>query len=162
MQEDPYEQGRRAVLNLGHTFGHALELLSDYRPAPRRGGEHRHGGGGADWPAALGLCRRRAGGAHRRLPARGTACPRRSPHYAPEAIWEAMASDKKRQGGKLRFVLPRAIGDVVVTRRGAARSTVLGVLQAMREEAAHEPRYLVIHGPNLNLLGTREPASTAP
>ena len=30
IEGDPYERGRRAVLNLGHTFGHALELLSDY------------------------------------------------------------------------------------------------------------------------------------
>jgi 3-dehydroquinate synthetase len=29
--EDPLEQGRRAVLNLGHTIGHALELVSDFK-----------------------------------------------------------------------------------------------------------------------------------
>jgi shikimate kinase/3-dehydroquinate synthase len=31
VEADPYEQGRRAVLNLGHTFGHALEVLSGYQ-----------------------------------------------------------------------------------------------------------------------------------
>ena len=30
IEEDPYEGGKRAVLNLGHTFGHALEALSGY------------------------------------------------------------------------------------------------------------------------------------
>ncbi|GAF97214.1 unnamed protein product, partial [marine sediment metagenome] len=30
VEEDPYESGRRAVLNLGHTFGHALEVLSGF------------------------------------------------------------------------------------------------------------------------------------
>ena len=30
VEEDPFETGRRAVLNLGHTFGHAIELVSDY------------------------------------------------------------------------------------------------------------------------------------
>jgi len=31
VEQDPYEQGRRAVLNLGHTIGHALEKLSDFK-----------------------------------------------------------------------------------------------------------------------------------
>ena len=31
VQEDPFEQGRRAVLNLGHTFGHAIEQVSGYQ-----------------------------------------------------------------------------------------------------------------------------------
>ncbi len=31
IQADPYEKGRRAALNLGHTVGHALELVSGYR-----------------------------------------------------------------------------------------------------------------------------------
>ena len=31
IEADPYETGDRALLNLGHTFGHAFELLSDYR-----------------------------------------------------------------------------------------------------------------------------------
>ena len=30
VEEDPYERGRRAVLNLGHTFGHAVEQVSGY------------------------------------------------------------------------------------------------------------------------------------
>ncbi|MDQ3250522.1 MAG: 3-dehydroquinate synthase, partial [Chloroflexota bacterium] len=42
VQEDPFERGRRAILNLGHTFGHALELVSDFKV--------RHGEG-----VALGL-----------------------------------------------------------------------------------------------------------
>ena len=31
VEEDPFESGRRAVLNLGHTFGHAIEIVSGYR-----------------------------------------------------------------------------------------------------------------------------------
>ena len=30
VEEDPFERGRRAILNLGHTFGHALELVSNF------------------------------------------------------------------------------------------------------------------------------------
>jgi len=35
--------------------------------------------------------------------------------FEPERIWQAMAMDKKRRGGKLRFVLPKRIGEMVVT-----------------------------------------------
>ncbi len=110
VQEDPFEQGRRAVLNLGHTFAHAFERLSNF--------EMRHGEA-----VAIGLV------CAARLAARLGHCPAhladriialverlglfpRPPAYEPEAIWAAMATDKKRQGKQLRFILPRAIGDV--------------------------------------------------
>jgi 3-dehydroquinate synthetase len=38
--------------------------------------------------------------------------PSQPPPFAPAEVWAAMATDKKRQGDKLRFILPRAIGDV--------------------------------------------------
>ena len=46
--------GARALLNLGHTFGHALEAETGYSrpPAARRGGGARHGAGGALFGAA--------------------------------------------------------------------------------------------------------------
>ena len=50
-----------------------------------------------------------------------------------EAIWEGMGSDKKKRAGKLRFVLPRAIGDVIVTDE-VPRQAVLEVLDQMRCE----------------------------
>jgi 3-dehydroquinate synthetase len=34
------------------------------------------------------------------------------PPFAPAAVWAAMATDKKRQGNTMRFILPRTIGDV--------------------------------------------------
>ncbi|MEZ4770918.1 MAG: 3-dehydroquinate synthase [Caldilineales bacterium] len=110
VQEDPFEQGRRAVLNLGHTFGHALETLSDFRL--------RHGEG-----VSIGLA------AATRLAARLALCdpalvdrvegvlqhlalPIRYPGATPEQVLRAMSTDKKRVGARLRFVLPRAVGDV--------------------------------------------------
>lgn len=112
VQEDPFEQGRRAALNLGHTFGHAFEMLSGY--------QLRHGEA-----VGIGLL------AATRLAARLELCdpalalrvesllsrlglPTRAPGYTPQQIIAAMATDKKRAEGRLRFVLPRAVGDVGV------------------------------------------------
>jgi 3-dehydroquinate synthase len=113
VETDPFEQGQRAVLNLGHTFGHALETLSDY--------QMRHGFAvsvgmvlAARLAVRLGLC-------EPELAVRLTALLARlglPTHYtgpAPEQVWAAMAYDKKRQGKRLRFVLPRAVGDVIIS-----------------------------------------------
>ena len=112
VQADPYEQGRRAVLNLGHTFGHAFEVLSDF--------QWRHGEAiaagmacAARLAAALGYCRPEVA---QRISAllRRFGLPTQPPRYPPEAVLSAMASDKKKQGSRLRFVLPRAIGQVEI------------------------------------------------
>lgn len=112
VQEDPFEQGRRAVLNLGHTFGHAFETLSGY--------ELRHGEGVSIGLAAatrlaarLGVCEPSLVGRVEGLLDR-LGLPIRAQGYAPEQVMAAMATDKKRTGRRLRFVLPRAIGDVDV------------------------------------------------
>jgi 3-dehydroquinate synthase len=128
VQEDPFEQGRRAVLNLGHTFGHAFETLSGYRL--------RHGEA-----VSIGLA------AATRLAARLALCdaalverveillgrldlPTRAPGFDPSQVLAAMATDKKRIGSRLRFVLPRAIGDVDVF-GGVPDDPVLAVLAEM-------------------------------
>lgn len=130
VQEDPYERGRRAELNLGHTFGHALEKLSGYRM--------RHGEAvavgmaiAARLAARLGLCGPVLG---ERIEAilRKLALPVRHAGYAPEDIWAAMASDKKRKAGKLRFVLPVQAGKVIITDE-APQDLVLAVLGEMGE-----------------------------
>lgn len=110
VEEDPYEQGRRAVLNLGHTTGHALEQLSQFS---MRHGEAVSIGMVAAARIAEELAVAEAGLAHKiaeglsawDLP---TACPT----FAVGAILEAMTRDKKKQGRKLRWVLPRDIGSV--------------------------------------------------
>ncbi|NPV07157.1 MAG: 3-dehydroquinate synthase [Anaerolineae bacterium] len=112
VEEDPYEQGRRAVLNLGHTFGHAYEKLSDFRL--------RHGEA-----VAIGMVLAARLARHRGLTApdleeRLVAClqttglPVKPPPYVPDAVLGAMQADKKRRAGRLRFVLPLALGDVRV------------------------------------------------
>ncbi|NLE46447.1 MAG: 3-dehydroquinate synthase [Chloroflexi bacterium] len=112
VQEDPFEHGRRAVLNLGHTAGHALEQLSGF--------SMRHGeavGIGMVVAARIAVA---LGMADPELTNRITAIleqwhlPIRCPPYAVDAIWEAMSHDKKRRGRSLRWILPRAIGEVSV------------------------------------------------
>ena len=113
VEEDPFEGGRRAVLNLGHTFGHALETLSGYRL--------RHGYAvsiglvvAAQAAICLGLCAPTVEARLRGLLDR-FGLPTTHSGFAPEGIWEAMASDKKKRGQRLRFVLPLRIGEVIVT-----------------------------------------------
>jgi 3-dehydroquinate synthetase len=114
VQEDPFEQGRRATLNLGHTFGHAIEQVSGYAI--------RHGEGvamglvaAANLSARLEDCdpalqpRIEAVLARLHLPTR---IPANLPH---EALFQAMGSDKKKAAGKLRFVLLSGVGEVFVT-----------------------------------------------
>jgi shikimate kinase / 3-dehydroquinate synthase len=131
VEEDPYEQGRRAVLNLGHTFAHALEQVSGYAV--------RHGDA-----VAIGLV------AAARLSARLEECPPSLPGLVedvlrhlglptripqtldPVALYAAMGSDKKKKAGQLRFVLLRDVGDVFV-RGGIPATAVLETLAEMRE-----------------------------
>lgn len=112
LEEDPAERGRRAVLNLGHTFGHGFEVASAY--------SIRHGEAvGVGMLAAahlalkLGIC----GRALPRL-IRGALTLQGLPialtGLDPAAVRRGMAMDKKRRGGRPVFVLPRGIGDVIL------------------------------------------------
>jgi 3-dehydroquinate synthase len=112
VEEDPYERGRRAVLNLGHTFGHAFELLSGYR---LRHGEAVSAGMVVAARLAVALSRCDWGTVARiEKVLVGLGLPVRPPDFEPEAVWRAMAADKKKRGGRLRFVLPEEVGRVVV------------------------------------------------
>ncbi len=112
---DEREAGRRALLNLGHTFGHAIETGMGY-------GEWLHGeavGAGMAMAAemSLRLGWLEAGDRERvdrvleqaRLPVRPPTT------LAPQRFRELMAVDKKVLGGQLRLVLMRGIGGAVVT-----------------------------------------------
>jgi len=107
---DPFEQGRRAVLNLGHTVGHGLERVSGF--------SLRHGEAVAVGLVAAARISAELGRAAPTLSERIEAAlrawvlPVRCPPYPVEAIWEAMAHDKKRRGRSLRWVLPHDIGHV--------------------------------------------------
>jgi 3-dehydroquinate synthetase len=126
--DDRQEAGIREVLNLGHTFGHALETASGFRIS--------HGVGVALGLRAAGLLALRTGrfseGEHFRV--LGTTAllgmPLRT-SIGVDAALAAMRSDKKKRAGKLRFVLPRTIGDVEYGVEVPER-TVRGVLTQLR------------------------------
>lgn len=130
VQEDPFEQGRRATLNLGHTFGHAVEQVSGYRV--------RHGEGvamglvaAAHLSAQLGYC---DAALKSRIEAvlQAQELPTRIPaEFEPKTIYQAMFSDKKKAAGKLRFILLRDVGDVFVT-GDVAETAVLATLTAVQ------------------------------
>jgi 3-dehydroquinate synthase len=112
VEQDPFEGGRRAVLNLGHTVGHALEKLSGF--------SLRHGEAVAIGMVAAARFAVELGLAEASLPDRietvlgGWELPTRCPPLSADAIWDAMAHDKKRQKGQLRWILPEAIGKVEI------------------------------------------------
>ncbi|MDO5643243.1 MAG: 3-dehydroquinate synthase [Paracoccus sp. (in: a-proteobacteria)] len=117
---DETEEGERALLNLGHTFGHALEAATGYSD------RLLHGEGVAigcalafDLSARMGLCaqevpsRVAAHLAAMGMPSRLADVPGDLPDN--DALIALMGQDKKVVDGKLRFVLARGIGKAFVS-----------------------------------------------
>lgn len=111
IEEDPYEKGIRAKLNLGHTVGHAVELVSKF--------ELRHGEAIAIGTAAEARYAARVGLASQNtvetiestLEALGL--PIHIPAEMPrEKLIHAMRVDKKKNAKSIRFALPVEIGKV--------------------------------------------------
>ncbi len=110
VERDETEQSLRAILNFGHTFGHAVEQLSGY-------GQVLHGEAvaigmvvAARISAATGKC---GSDDVERLCSLLSRCglPISVPQFTLSQYIEAMARDKKVQSGVLRLVLNRGIGD---------------------------------------------------
>jgi 3-dehydroquinate synthase len=111
---DEREDGLRAILNFGHTFGHAIETLTRY--------EYLHGEA-----VAIGMvmaadtsmrCEMLDRTSARRIKAliAEFGLPVAPPgNLTPEALLSAMGVDKKVIDGRLRLVLTRGLGDAVVT-----------------------------------------------
>ncbi len=134
VEQDPFERGARATLNLGHTFAHAYEWLSGML-LPH--GEAVSVGlvSAARLAEALGIAE--AGLAARiEQTLAGIGLPTRwAPAHNGEAVWRAMQSDKKQAARGLRFVLPRALGDVIISEPGSVpKETVMRVLAQQHGE----------------------------
>jgi 3-dehydroquinate synthase len=113
--EDEREQGRRALLNLGHTFGHALEAIGNYE-------RWLHGEAvavgmalAARTSAALGWLTARDCERIERLLARA-GLPTKAPGVDAAELLEHMRGDKKADRSGLKLILIRALGEAVVTR----------------------------------------------
>jgi 3-dehydroquinate synthetase/shikimate kinase len=102
---DPTERGRRAILNLGHTFAHALEAAGGYA-GPTHGEAVALG-----LRAALGLSIRHLGLDPAVLEEVEEVLPAEPARVDLETAWNAMAYDKKARGGRPRLVLLRAPGE---------------------------------------------------
>jgi len=114
VSRDPFEQGERAKLNLGHTFGHAIE-----HEARQRADDISHGEAVAMGIILAARLSESLGIGQKGLTARlkkdfqGIGLPVECP-YPTEILQEAMAKDKKALGGgKVKFVLPVKPGEVV-------------------------------------------------
>lgn len=114
VSRDQFETGERRKLNLGHTFGHAIESLSHKR---HNDIDHGHA-------VALGMvyAAQLAEKLEMTEPGFAAAIERDLENcllliinpYSIKDMAEAMTKDKKAEDGKVHFILPRAVGEVVV------------------------------------------------
>ena len=117
--EDETETGIRAHLNLGHTFGHALEAATGYSDVLLHGEAVSIGMVQAfAFSEMLGHCRKGTADrvaahlAHAGLPTRASGIKAKLP--PPEKMLDYMRQDKKASGGKLTFILVRGIGEAFI------------------------------------------------
>ncbi len=128
VENDLREAGGREVLNLGHTFAHALESATGFR-------RYRHGeavawglGRALELGAALGVTDRRLAADLAALLAGYGFQLGRPAGVAPGELLAAMRADKKRRAGDLRVVLLRGIGQAEV--RAVEERAVLAALES--------------------------------
>lgn len=128
--EDEFETGRRAILNYGHTFGHAIEKVTGYTV-------YTHGeaiaigmGMAADLAVALDSTAARLELVQRQdalFDAVGL--PNRIDGVDPEQVVAAMQTDKKYVGGRNKLIVPSAIGTVEILNdvaEVAIRASIIG------------------------------------
>ncbi|MBE3132371.1 MAG: 3-dehydroquinate synthase, partial [Acidobacteria bacterium] len=137
VEADPFEHGARAVLNFGHTIGHAIEAVSGFAV--------RHGEAVAIGMVAEARLAERIGVADPGLAARVASV---LAHVGLPTAWSgadaptlrrAMQTDKKRSRGTLRFALPVRLGRVD-PRVQVAEADLMHALASVSDEARGLPR----------------------
>ncbi|MBE9254321.1 3-dehydroquinate synthase, partial [Synechocystis salina LEGE 00031] len=115
VSQDEKEAGLRAILNYGHTIGHGVESLTGY-------GVINHGEAVAIGMEAaakiahcLGLCDHELGDRQRQLLLKTKLPTEVPPSLAVEDLLASLLHDKKVKAGKVRFILPTAIGQVIMS-----------------------------------------------
>jgi 3-dehydroquinate synthase len=127
VRRDEREGGLRAVLNFGHTFGHAIENGLGY-------GEWLHGEAvGCGMVMAADLSRRlglvdEACVARVRALVKAAGLPVVAPDLGPDRWIELMEVDKKNEGGEIKFILIKPLGSPSIA--GAPREALLATLEA--------------------------------
>lgn len=113
VQQDEKEAGLRAILNYGHSYGHAVEAVTDYRL-------YRHGeavaigmAGAGKLARSLGMVDEDAVARQDRLLVR-LGVPISCPRLPVDRMLEAMTHDKKASQGRLKWVLLEGIGRVTL------------------------------------------------
>jgi 3-dehydroquinate synthase len=135
VEMDEREHGCRAILNFGHTFGHAIEALSGY-------GQWLHGEAvavgmlmAADFSVTRGMLNADEAARLRRV-VEAAGLPVTPPALASSAFMQAMAHDKKVLGGRIRLVLLRQLGEATVTDDYPADELGRFVTNALEEVAS--------------------------
>lgn len=130
VQSDERESGLRAILNYGHTVGHAIEVVSGY-------GSYRHGEASSIGMVAEAILAEQIGVAGSGIAEQVGAILRRyrlpvrvEPGLATEALLDAVQRDKKAMSGELRLALPTALGKCGVFAVG--REAVAGAIESCR------------------------------
>lgn len=111
VQEDEFDNGKRQLLNLGHTFGHAIEHCSHFQIS------HGHA-------VAIGMHWIARAAEKKGIAKPGTAAqiaealqinnlPLET-EFTPQQIADGALYDKKRRGNEISFVFPRDIGDCII------------------------------------------------
>ncbi len=114
VEKDEFDKKNiRAILNFGHTLGHALEAASKYS------GRYAHGEAvaigmlaAADIALRSGIARNVPDIIRLRRLVHSCGLPVKAAKIKPGAIWDAQLHDKKHSGRKNKFILPIAIGEV--------------------------------------------------
>ena len=113
VEEDEFDTGKRQLLNLGHTFGHAIEQKSHFQMT------HGHA-------VAIGMHLIAKAAEAKGIAEKGTAAaiakaleqnqlPKET-EFSPTEVAEGTLRDKKRRGGTISFVFPKKIGDCEIVK----------------------------------------------
>lgn len=127
VENDPKEQGERALLNFGHTLGHAIEKLSGF--------SMYHGECVAVGMAGAGYISMKLGYITKEqlemieATIQSYGLPVRIPEFShtPEEILAATKLDKKMESGKVKFIILKEIGNAVITKELTDEEILSGI-----------------------------------
>jgi len=132
VEKDEREKGLRSILNFGHTLGHALEALTDYK-------KYKHGEavaigmvGACRIAQEMGMLKKEARDKIEHLIEKSGLPGRIGVKLSVDDIIQVLFLDKKVQAGKVRFVLPERIGRVVVRNdvpEDIVRNVIIGLME---------------------------------